>query len=546
MRDSQRGVLRDVVVPIEASNVTKRPRRAIADRAHTKTYASRDAFVSQERCCCFASSLKRCRCISTGSQTFTLPADVPPPELVREAHVQHVRPPRGRVRARVWETERARDARRERASARVDGTPRSGSTKNGNGESSESSTCERPSSSGLTICSYRFSVYASAAARATFGRRATFSFPPVHLGGERERRAERERGTKRARAPGARQASRRLCVCRTRGRMNAPSASTERRRKVRQPVSSATRFRERDALRSRVKKRLRSCFGARAVGTVVRGKRNVNARFEIRPRPSLLGGMREERTTACVGVRVHGEHLRERRHQARDRMEQHCIRCRVARHYTGSRRQNGRKRKSAATRPGRSRARWSPRRNSEGPCAHTHRFAPSTRAACPADQQATPGSPPSAGARCPASARTKTPARGNSGARPSRQAGGLPARSAAAFAPRALAASRPARAPSPREATGAARRRETGDAVRRARARRRVPADARAQGTSRTFSGAGPVVVDEDASVTTRGTRTTRVLGAPRRSPAGPPHRTRCAMPGTRATRRTSCPARWS
>ena len=46
------------------------------------------------------------------------PADVPPPELVREAHVQHVRPPRGRVRARVWETERARDARRERVRAR--------------------------------------------------------------------------------------------------------------------------------------------------------------------------------------------------------------------------------------------------------------------------------------------------------------------------------------------------------------------------------------------------------------------------------------------
>ena len=41
-------------------------------------------------------------------------------------------------------------------------------------------------------------------------------------------------------------------------------------------------------------------------------KRNVNARFEIRPRRAAKPGLREERTTACVGVRVHGEHLRER------------------------------------------------------------------------------------------------------------------------------------------------------------------------------------------------------------------------------------------
>ena len=50
----------------------------------------------------------------------------------------------------------------------------------------------------------------------------------------------------------------------------------------------------------------------RPVVRVASGKRNVNGRFEIRPRRAAKPGLREERTTACVGVRVHGEHLRER------------------------------------------------------------------------------------------------------------------------------------------------------------------------------------------------------------------------------------------
>ena len=177
------------------------------------------------------------------------------------------------------------------ASARVDGTPRSGSTKNGNGESS---TRERPSS---FSCKCRF---ASAAARATFGRRGTFSFPPVHLGGERDRRAERHEARSSAGCSHSIAAALRL----PNARSSASSASTERRRKG-QRRGSGSRLMKFVFRRHRRASR-------RPVVRVASGKRNVNGRFEIRPRRAAKPGLREERTTACVGVRVHGEHLRER------------------------------------------------------------------------------------------------------------------------------------------------------------------------------------------------------------------------------------------